>query len=56
MPVSLVFRPCLYYRPSPPYQHPLMNFVWLLLLAIENKKSLSVFSLLVMKYQTSLNR
>ncbi len=44
-------------RERPPYpRHPLLNFVWLLLLAIENKKSLSAFSLLVMKYQTALNR
>ncbi len=43
-------------RQRPPYPHPLLNFVWLLLLAIEHGNSLSAFSLLVMKYQSSLSR
>ena len=41
---------------GPPYAHPLMNFVWLLLVAIEHGESIAVFSLLVDKYRASLQR
>lgn len=41
---------------GPPYKHPLLNFVWMLLLAIEHKQSIMVYSLLVEKYKPSLNR
>jgi len=41
---------------GPPYAHPLMNFVWLLLVAIEQSQSIAVFSLLVDKYRASLQR
>ena len=41
---------------GPPYAHPLMNFVWLLLVAIEHRESIAVFSLLVDKYRASLQR
>ena len=44
-----------YYR-GPPYQQPLLNFVWLLILAIEHKQSLTAFSILVEKYKPSLMR
>ncbi len=43
-------------RGRPPYAQPLINFVWLLLLCIEHKESLSVFSLLVEKYKPSIHR
>ena len=33
-----------------------MNFVWLLLVAIEHRESITVFSLLVDKYRASLQR
>jgi hypothetical protein len=33
-----------------------MNFLWLLLVSIEHRESLTVFSLLVEKYKASLNR
>nr|ACO11184.1 UPF0363 protein C7orf20 [Caligus rogercresseyi] len=43
-------------KTGPPYSHPLLNFVWLLLLAIESKQSLSTFMVLIEKYKTSLER
>ncbi|XP_040576412.1 Golgi to ER traffic protein 4 homolog A [Lepeophtheirus salmonis] len=43
-------------KKGPPYAHPLLNFVWLLLIAIENKQSLSTFMILIEKYKTSLER
>ena len=43
-------------RKGPPYKHPLLNFVWLLLLAIEHKQSVSAYSILVEKYTPSLKR
>jgi len=41
---------------NPPFKHPLMNFVWLLLLAIEHKQSLAAFTTLIDKYKPSLRR
>jgi len=41
---------------GPPYKHPLMNFVWLLLLAIEHKQSVTAFTTLIEKYKPSLKR
>ena len=41
---------------GPPYKHPLLNFVWLLLLAIEHRQSLAAFSILIEKYKPSLLR
>jgi hypothetical protein len=41
---------------GPPYKHPLLNFVWLLLLAIEQKQTITAFSILVEKYKPSLTR
>ncbi|XP_068760718.1 Golgi to ER traffic protein 4 homolog [Montipora capricornis] len=41
---------------GPPYQKPLLNFVWFLLLAIERKGSLSQFTVLCEKYQPSIER
>ena len=41
---------------NPPFKHPLMNFVWLLLLAIEHKQSVSAFTTLIDKYKPSLKR
>merc|ERR1712020_581547 len=43
-------------QPGPPYKHPLLNFVWLLLLAIEHKQSVTAYSILVEKYRPSLKR
>ena len=43
-------------KKGPPYKHPLLNFVWLLLLAIEHKQSVSAYSTLVEKYRPSLKR
>lgn len=43
-------------RRGPPYGHPLLNFVWLLLLAIDTKQSLAVFSILIEKYKRCLDR
>lgn len=39
---------------GPPYSHPLLNFVWLLLLVVEHKKSLTIFSSLVESYKKSI--
>jgi len=39
---------------GPPYSHPLLNFVWLLLLVVEQKKSLTIFSSLVESYKKSI--
>lgn len=41
---------------KPPFRHPLLNFIWLLLLAIEQKKTISAFSTLVELYKPSLMR
>ncbi|CAH3020445.1 unnamed protein product [Porites evermanni] len=41
---------------GPPYQKPLLNFVWFLLLVIERKGSLSQFTVLCEKYQPSIER
>jgi len=41
---------------GPPYKHPLINFVWLLLLAIEHKQSVAAFTTLIEKYKPSLKR
>ena len=43
-------------RKGPPYKHPLLNFVWLLLLAIEHKQSVTAFTTLIEKYKPSLKR
>ena len=43
-------------KKGPPYKHPLLNFVWLLLLAIEHKQSVTAYSILVEKYTPSLKR
>ena len=43
-------------QPGPPYKHPLLNFVWLLLLAIEHKQSVTAYSILVEKYTPCLKR
>lgn len=41
---------------GPPYQKPLLNFVWFLLLVIERKGTLSQFTVLCEKYQLSIER
>ena len=41
---------------GPPFKFPLINFCWLLLVAIEQKKSIQVFTVLVDKYGPSLKR
>ncbi|XP_015759851.1 PREDICTED: Golgi to ER traffic protein 4 homolog [Acropora digitifera] len=41
---------------GPPYQKPLLNFVWFLLLVIERKGSLGQFTVLCEKYQPSIER
>jgi len=41
---------------GPPYQKPLLNFLWFLLLVIERKGSLSQFTVLCEKYQPSIER
>jgi len=41
---------------GPPFKHPLLNFIWLLLLAIEQKETIAAFSTLVEKYKPSLQR
>jgi len=41
---------------NPPFKHPLMNFVWLLLLAIEHKQSVTAFTTLTEKYMPSIKR
>ena len=41
---------------GPPYKHPLLNFIWLLLLAIETKQTITAFSTLVELYKPSLQR
>jgi hypothetical protein len=41
---------------GPPYKHPLLNFVWLLLLAIEHRQSVTAFSILIEKYKPALLR
>ena len=41
---------------GPPFKHPLLNFIWLLLLAIEQKETISAFSTLVEKYKPSIQR
>lgn len=41
---------------GPPYKHPLLNFVWLLLLAIEHRPNIAAFSTLVEKYRPSIVR
>nr|CAH8852752.1 unnamed protein product [Trichobilharzia regenti] len=44
-------------EPGPPFTHfPLLNFLWFLMLAIEKKCSLAVFSVLCEKYSPQLNR
>jgi len=44
-------------KTSPPFkQHPLLNFIWLLLLAIQQKETISAFSTLVELYKPSLQR
>jgi len=41
---------------GPPYSHPLLNFLWFLLLSIQTSQSLSVYSVLCEKYKQSLDR
>ncbi|EDO48391.1 predicted protein [Nematostella vectensis] len=41
---------------GPPFQQPLLNFVWLLLMAIERQGPLSMFTVLCEKYQPSIER
>lgn len=41
---------------GPPFKHPLLNFIWLLLLAIEQKETIAAFSTLVEHYKPSLMR
>lgn len=41
---------------GPPYKHPLLNFIWLLLLSIETKQTITAFSTLVELYKPSLQR
>jgi len=43
-------------KTSPPFKHPLLNFIWLLLLAIQQKETISAFSTLVELYKPSLQR
>lgn len=44
-------------EPGPPFaDFPLLNFLWFLMLAIEKKCSLAVFSVLCEKYSPQLNR
>ncbi|KAK3754427.1 hypothetical protein QZH41_009211, partial [Actinostola sp. cb2023] len=41
---------------QPPFPKPLLNFLWLLLMAIERQGSLSLFTVLCEKYQPTLDR
>ncbi|XP_058951448.2 Golgi to ER traffic protein 4 homolog [Pocillopora verrucosa] len=41
---------------GPPYQKPLLNFVWFLLLVIERRGTLNQFTVLCEKYQPSIER
>ena len=41
---------------GPPYKHALLNFAWFLILAIEQKESITAFSTLVELYKPSLKR
>eukprot|EP00095_Tigriopus_kingsejongensis_P005675 maker-scaffold846_size89341-snap-gene-0.11 protein:Tk05675 transcript:maker-scaffold846_size89341-snap-gene-0.11-mRNA-1 annotation:"upf0363 protein c7orf20" len=41
---------------GPPFPTPLLNFVWLLLVAIETRQTLGVFSFLIEKYRRCLDR
>jgi hypothetical protein len=43
-------------RPGPPYTHPLLNFLWLLLLSIQNSLSVSMYTVLCEKYHSQLDR
>ena len=49
-------HPSLREKKGPPYKHPLLNFVWLLLLAIQGKQSVAAYTVLVEKYTPSLKR
>ncbi|OQR79868.1 Golgi to ER traffic protein 4-like [Tropilaelaps mercedesae] len=40
----------------PPFTLPLLNFLWFLLLAVESRAKLAIFTLLCDKYRTSLDR
>jgi len=41
---------------GPPYPHPLLNFLWFLLLSIQTSQSLSAYTLLCEKYKQFLER
>jgi len=41
---------------GPPYSHPLLNFIWFLLLAIETSSSLSAYTVLCEKYKKFIDR
>ncbi|KXJ14956.1 Golgi to ER traffic protein 4 homolog [Exaiptasia diaphana] len=41
---------------KPPFPKPLLNFVWLLLLAIQRQKPIDLFTVLCEKYQPTLDR
>jgi len=43
-------------KTSPPFKHPLLNFIWLLILAIQQKETITAFSTLVELYKPSLQR
>ncbi|XP_022673358.1 Golgi to ER traffic protein 4 homolog [Varroa destructor] len=41
---------------APPFALPLLNFLWFLLLAVESRAKLAIFTLLCDKYRSSLDR
>jgi len=43
-------------KSGPPYPHPLLNFLWFLLLSIQTSQNLSAYTVLCEKYKTFLDR
>jgi len=43
-------------KTGPPYPHPLLNFIWFLLLAIQTQSSVSAYTVLCEKYKKFLDR
>jgi len=43
-------------KSGPPYSHPLLNFLWFLLLSVQTSQSLSAYTVLCEKYKLVLDR
>merc|ERR1719376_1340324 len=43
-------------KSGPPYNHPLLNFLWFLLLSVQTSQSLSAYTVLCEKYKHVLDR